>query len=81
MKAVLNESDDLLNDPNFTERAISLLHHLAGATIQVADLVNYNCHPQEGGNYNNVLYNLSIRSLTRYHNMWQFWPPGSGPEL
>ena len=26
-----------------------MLHHLAGATIQVADLLNYNCHPQEDG--------------------------------
>ena len=27
-----------------------MLHHLAGATIQVANLFNYNCHPQENGN-------------------------------
>ena len=27
-----------------------MLHHLAGATIQVANLVNYNRHPQEDGN-------------------------------
>ena len=27
-----------------------MLHHLAVATIQVASLVNYNCHPQEDGN-------------------------------
>ena len=27
-----------------------MLHHLAIATIQVANLVNYNCHPQEDGN-------------------------------
>ena len=26
-----------------------MLHHLAGATIQVANLVNYKCHPQEDG--------------------------------
>ena len=25
-------------------------HHLAGATIQVENLVNYNCHPLEDGN-------------------------------
>ena len=24
-----------------------MLHHVAGATIQVANLVNYNCHPRE----------------------------------
>ena len=27
-----------------------MLHHLAGATIQLASLVNYKCHPQEDGN-------------------------------
>ena len=27
------------------------LHHLTGATIQVANLVNYKCHPQENGKY------------------------------
>ena len=27
-----------------------MLHHLAGATIQLANLVNYNCRPQEDGN-------------------------------
>ena len=35
---------------NFTERATYLmLHHLAEpvATIEVDNLVNYNCHPQE----------------------------------
>ena len=26
-----------------------MLHHLAGATIQVANLVNYNCNPKEDG--------------------------------
>ena len=33
-----------------------MLHHLAGATIQVANLVNYNCHPQEDGNQAEILY-------------------------
>ena len=27
-----------------------MLHRLAGATIQIANLVNYNCHPLEDGN-------------------------------
>ena len=27
-----------------------MLHHLDGATIQVANYVNYNCHPLEDGN-------------------------------
>ena len=30
----------------FTERVLILT--ISGATIQVANLVNYNCHPQEG---------------------------------
>ena len=28
-----------------------MLHHLAGVTIQVANLVNYDCHPQADGNH------------------------------
>ena len=28
--------------------ACILLHHLAGATIQLANLVNYECHPSRG---------------------------------
>ena len=27
-----------------------MIHHSAGATIQVANKVNYICHPQEDGN-------------------------------
>ena len=34
-----------------------MLHNLAGATIQVANLVNYNCHPNEDGNF---LQNLGL---------------------
>ena len=34
---------------NFHRKGYLLLHHLAGASIQVANLVNYNCHPQEDG--------------------------------
>ena len=26
-----------------------MLHNLAGATIQVVNLINYNCHPQKYG--------------------------------
>ena len=35
---------------NFNRKSYLMLHHLAGATIQVAYLVNYNCHPEEDGN-------------------------------
>ena len=31
-----------------------MFHNLAGATIQVANLVNYNCHPQENGDHTNL---------------------------
>ena len=27
-----------------------MLHNLASATVQVANLVNYMCHPQQNGN-------------------------------
>ena len=27
-----------------------MLHHLAGATIQIANLVKYSCHPLKDGN-------------------------------
>ena len=59
-----------------------MLHHLAGATIQVANLVNYNIHPQEDGNKFNpqsqnlhktqdmkfifYLWNLKIRTTFGY---------------
>ena len=39
-----------------------MVHHLAGATIQVAILVNYNCHPLEDGNKNGVI-NLNDQKL------------------
>ena len=35
-----------------------MLHHLAGATIQIANLVDYNCHPQE--DVNNIHMSLHI---------------------
>ena len=31
-----------------------MLHHLASATIQVANLVNDNCHSHEDGNDENI---------------------------
>ena len=33
-------------------------HHLAGATIQVASTVNYNCHPLEDGNNPDKLFSF-----------------------
>ena len=36
-----------------------MLHHLAATTIQVANLVNYNSHPQEGGK-NEFLFHPSF---------------------
>ena len=40
-----------------------MLHHLAGTTIQVANLVIYNCHPQEDG--------INMNSIT-IHNVKYF---------
>ena len=33
---------------NFHGKVYLMLHHLAGATIQIANLVNYNCQPSRG---------------------------------
>ena len=41
---------------NFHRKGYIMLHHLAGATIQVANLVNYNCHPLEDGNKDFTLW-------------------------
>ena len=39
-----------------------MLHHLASATIQVAKLVNYNCHPSRDNQSQVFLQNLcSVR--------------------
>ena len=35
---------------NFHRIGYLMLHHLAGATIHVANIVNNNCHPIEDGN-------------------------------
>ena len=32
---------------NFHRKGYLMLHHLVGATIQIANVVNYNCHPQK----------------------------------
>ena len=40
-----------------------MLHHLVGATIQVANLVNYNCHPLlKDGNEASILNKSSCLS-------------------
>ena len=44
-----------------------MLHHSAGATIQIANLVHYNCHPQVDGNERQIKYkqvfSLFIKTL------------------
>ena len=47
-----------------------MLHHLAGATIQVANLVNYCCNPPEDGN------NSSIDAIDDRFYEIQFWVKG-----
>ena len=37
-------------------------HHLAGATMQIANLVNYNCNPIEDGN--NLGYLAVIHAIS-----------------
>ena len=39
-----------------------MIYHLAGATIQVAILVNYNCYPQE---HDNTCPNIGFRNTVR----------------
>ena len=34
-----------------------MLHHLAGDTLQIANLVYYNCQPLEGGNKSQISCN------------------------
>ena len=42
-----------------------MLQRLAGATIQVANLVNYNCHPLEDGkNINYIILHLGLPGKT-----------------
>ena len=36
---------------NFHRNGYFMPHHLASATIQAANLVNYNCHPREDGKH------------------------------
>ena len=57
-----------------------MLRHLAGATIQIANLIDYNCHPQAGGNYLFFYFNLSIQEINdkqinsslKYFISWYF---------
>ena len=35
---------------NIHGKGYLMLHHLAGVTVQVANFVNYNCHPLDDGN-------------------------------
>ena len=40
-----------------------MLHHLTRATIQVANLVNYNCHPLKDGKKNMSRLKHNIKSF------------------
>ena len=44
-----------------------MLHYLAGATIQVANLANYNCHPLE--NDNNIWKTYSGKIMKLCHEV------------
>ena len=39
---------ETIHTDNFHRKGYLMLHHLAGATIQVANFVNFNCHPSRG---------------------------------
>ena len=60
----------------FTERLYLMLHHLADATIQVANFVNYNCHPLDDGNdridfyQKKTLLNFSDQCVLCFAKFW-----------
>ena len=48
-----------------------MLHHLAGATIQVANLVNYYFHQEDGNKFNPQSQNLSkTQDMTIIFYLW-----------
>ena len=49
--------DETIHKGNFYRKGYLIIHHLAGAIIQVANLVIYNCHPLEDGNSREILQN------------------------
>ena len=54
-----------------------MLHHLADATIQVANLVNYNCHPDEDGNESTLLIffhsgKKAVKTHMNFSIRWHF---------
>ena len=49
-----------------------MLHHLAGYTIHVANLVNYNCRPQEDGKRLHAItvdYGMSLYATNNNKNL------------
>ena len=46
-----------------TGKGFIMLHHLAGANIQVAKLVNYKCHSHEAANKKNLDFDLLFSKL------------------
>ena len=54
---------------NFHRKGYLMLHHLAGATIQVANLVNYCCRPLRGWQHRNNVRDYLNNSILPYYNL------------
>ena len=46
-----------------------MLHHLASAIVQVANLINYNVHPKEDDNKARVLLSANHKNIILFHRM------------
>ena len=55
---------ETIHTGNFHRKGYLMLHHLAGATIELANLVNYNCHPQDDGSVLGTILFLVCISMT-----------------
>ena len=60
---------------NIHRKGYLMLHHFSCDTIQIASLVNYNCHPPEDGNNTAKNYNGYVKQLvsllcTSYFQPW-----------
>ena len=55
---------------NFHRNGYLMLHHLAGATLQITNLVNYNCHPSRGWQHNNNVRDFLKNSILPNYNLY-----------
>ena len=62
------------NTSQYHRKGYLMLHHLAGGTIQVANLDNYNWHPQGDGNKRMAICNVHKKDyyleVLRHKRVW-----------